>query len=57
MAASEEDVVQKIMLAPAAIRRMLEPCEVASLVAYLCSDNAAGITGAALDIDLGWTAR
>jgi enoyl-[acyl-carrier-protein] reductase (NADH) len=24
---------------------------------YLCSDDAAGITGAALDIDLGWTAR
>jgi len=54
---SEEDVVKKIMLAPAAIRRMLEPGEVASLVAYLCSDAAAGITGTALDIDLGWTAR
>jgi 3-hydroxybutyrate dehydrogenase len=54
---SDEDVVQKIMLGPAAIRRMLEPSEVASLVMYLCSDAAAGITGAALDIDLGWTAR
>jgi 3-hydroxybutyrate dehydrogenase len=54
---SEEDVVQKIMLGPAAIRRLLEPREVASLVEYLCSDDAAGITGAALDIDLGWTAR
>jgi 3-hydroxybutyrate dehydrogenase len=54
---SEEDVVQKIMLSPAAIRRMLEPDEVSSLVAYLCSDAAAGITGTALDIDLGWTAR
>jgi len=56
-AVSEEDVIQKIMLGPAAIRRMLEPREVASLVVYLCSDDAAGITGAALDIDLGWTAR
>jgi 3-hydroxybutyrate dehydrogenase len=54
---SEEDVVQKIMLSPAAIRRLLEPREVASLVEYLCSDDAAGITGAALDIDLGWTAH
>jgi len=54
---SEQDVVQKILLAPAAIRRMLEPSEVASLVVYLCSDDAAGITGTALDIDLGWTAR
>ncbi len=51
------EVVSKIMLEPAAIRRLLEPSEVASLALYLCSDAAAGITGAALDIDLGWTAR
>ena len=54
---SEDDVVQKIMLEPAAIRRLLDPCEVASLVRYLCTDVAGGITGAALDIDLGWTAH
>ena len=54
---SPEEVVQKIMLAPAAIRRLLEPEEVASLVLYLCSDHASGITGAAMDIDLGWNAR
>ena len=54
---SAEDVVQKIMLEPAAIRRLLEPEEVASLAVYLCSDMASGITGAAIDIDLGWTAR
>ena len=54
---SEEDVIQKIMLVPAAIKRLLDPSEVASLVRYLCTDEAAGITGAALDIDLGWTAH
>jgi 3-hydroxybutyrate dehydrogenase len=54
---SPEDVVRKIMTEPAAIRRLLEPEEVAALARYLCSDEAAGITGAALDIDLGWTAR
>jgi 3-hydroxybutyrate dehydrogenase len=54
---SPDEVVRKIMLEPAAIRRLLEPDEVASLALYLCSDKAAGITGAALDIDLGWTAR
>ena len=52
-----DEVVRKIMLEPAAIRRLLEPEEVASLTLYLCSDSAAGITGAALDIDLGWTAH
>ncbi len=54
---SEEDVIQKIMLEPAAIKRLLEPGEVASLVKYLCTDEAAGITGTALDIDLGWMAH
>lgn len=54
---SPADVVTKIMTEPAAIHRLLEPEEVAALALYLCSDEAAGITGAALDIDLGWTAR
>jgi 3-hydroxybutyrate dehydrogenase len=54
---SREDVIRRIMTEPAAIHRLLEPDEVASLALYLCSDAAAGITGAALDIDLGWTAR
>jgi 3-hydroxybutyrate dehydrogenase len=54
---SPDDVVTKIMTEPAAIRRLLEPDEVAALTVYICSDKAAGITGAALDIDLGWTAR
>lgn len=52
-----EDVVGKIMTEPSAIRRLLDPSEVASLALYLCREEASGITGAALDIDLGWTAR
>ncbi|MGH2454329.1 MAG: 3-hydroxybutyrate dehydrogenase [bacterium] len=51
------EVVERIMLAPAAVKRLLEPAEVASLVLYLCSEAAAGITGAAWPIDGGWTAR
>jgi 3-hydroxybutyrate dehydrogenase len=54
---SEAEVVEKLMTGPAAIHRLLEPSEIASLALYLCSDAAAGITGAALDIDCGWTAR
>jgi len=54
---SEEDVVKKIMLEPAAIKRLLEPCEVAGVVQFLCSDVASGITGGTIDIDLGWMAR
>ena len=53
----ETEVVEKIMLAEAPIRRLLEPSEVARLVAYLCSDDASAITGSALTIDCGWTAH
>ena len=45
------------MTEPAAIKRLLEPEEVAALTVFLCSDGTSGITGSALDIDLGWTAR
>ena len=54
---SPEEVIEKIMLAPAAVKRLIEPVEVAGFVAYLCGDAAGTITGAALTMDLGWTAR
>jgi len=54
---SPEEVIEKIMLAPAAVKRLIEPAEVAAFVAYLCSDAAGTITGSALTMDLGWTAR
>lgn len=53
----ESDVVEKIMLSEAAIRRLLEPEEVAQLVTYLCTDVASGITGSAQSIDCGWGAH
>jgi 3-hydroxybutyrate dehydrogenase len=52
-----EQVVERIMLAPAAIKRLLEPEEIAAAVIYLCSEAARGVTGAALAVDAGWTAR
>jgi len=54
---SPDEVVEKVMLEPVAIKRLIEPAEVADLVAYLCSDAAAVTTGVAWPIDLGWTAR
>lgn len=54
---SPDEVVEKVMLAPAAVKRLIEPAEVADFVAYLCSERAGVITGAALTMDLGWTAR
>ncbi|MBV9407067.1 MAG: 3-hydroxybutyrate dehydrogenase [Acidobacteriaceae bacterium] len=52
-----DQVVARIMTEPAAIHRLLEPEEVASLALYLASEFTNGITGAAFDIDLGWMAR
>ncbi len=53
----EAEVIEKVMLEPAAVKRLIEPGEVADFVAYLCSPAAGVITGAALTMDLGWTAR
>ncbi len=54
---SPQQVVEQIMLAPAAIKRLIEPEEVANLALFLCSDAAAALTGGAYTIDAGWTAR
>ena len=54
---TEQEVIEKIMTAPAALKRLLEPEEVAALVVYLATDMAQGITGSAVPIDCGWTAR
>ena len=54
---SEDQVVDQVMLAPAAIRRLIEPAEVAEAVAYLCSPAATSITGSSLVMDGGWSAH
>jgi 3-hydroxybutyrate dehydrogenase len=53
----ESEVVERIMLVEAPIKRLLEPDEVASYVIFLCSNGAAGVTGGAITIDCGWTAH
>jgi 3-hydroxybutyrate dehydrogenase len=45
------------MLTEPAIKRLLEPGEVADTVAWLCSPAAAFVNGASLVMDGGWTAR
>lgn len=53
----EDEVTDKVMLAPAAIKHLVDPEEVAAVALFLASDDARSITGACYTIDLGWTAR
>jgi 3-hydroxybutyrate dehydrogenase len=53
----EDEVVEKIMLTPVAVKRLIEPAEVADLVAYLCGPSAASISGSSFTMDGGWTAH
>ncbi|TFD27280.1 3-hydroxybutyrate dehydrogenase [Cryobacterium lyxosi] len=51
------EVLSTIMLTESAIKRLVEPAEVGSLVAWLASDDAAMVTGASYTMDGGWSAR
>ncbi len=53
----EQEVVERIMLTDNAIKRLVEPEEVASLVGWLASDAARMVTGASYTMDGGWSAR
>jgi len=54
---SEDRVVGEIMLTEPAIKRLIEPDEVAELAAYLCSAPAALANGSSYLLDGGWSAR
>ncbi|WP_104192921.1 3-hydroxybutyrate dehydrogenase [Cryobacterium sp. Y82] len=53
----ESEVLSTIMLTESAIKRLVEPAEVGSLVAWLASDAAAMVTGSSYTMDGGWSAR
>ncbi|WP_068264741.1 3-hydroxybutyrate dehydrogenase [Janibacter limosus] len=53
----ESEVLEQIMLAPVAVKRLVEVDEVAAMALFLCSTAATSITGASLPLDGGWTAH
>ena len=53
----EADVLEKVMLTESAIKRLLEPAEVADLVLWLSGPTAGMVTGASYTMDGGWSAR
>lgn len=53
----EAEVVDRILLDRTAVKRLIEPEEVAASVLWLCSPGADSVTGTSLPMDGGWTAR
>jgi 3-hydroxybutyrate dehydrogenase len=53
----EERVLEDVILAPQAVKRLLEPSEVADAAAFLLGPVGRAFNGAPLVMDLGWTAR
>jgi 3-hydroxybutyrate dehydrogenase len=53
----EERVLEDVILAPQAVKRLIEPAEVAEAAAFLLGPAGRSITGTPFLMDLGWTAR
>jgi 3-hydroxybutyrate dehydrogenase len=54
---SEDIAAAEIVAAAHPTRRFITPAQIGALVVFLASEHAASITGAAIPIDGGWTAR
>ena len=54
---SEDDVVDEVLLARSPVKRLVDPEEVAHVVAMLCGPGTDSITGSSHLMDGGWTAR
>ena len=52
-----ERVVDDVLLERTPVKRLVEPAEVAELVAWLCGPHATSVTGASFVMDGGWTAH
>ena len=50
-------MLDEVILAPQAVKRLIEPEEVADVVAFLARPGGRAFTGAPVTMDLGWTAR
>ena len=50
-------MLEDVILAPQAVKRLLEPEEVAAAAAFLLGPDGRAFTGAPFVMDLGWTAR
>lgn len=54
---SEDEVLEQVMLHEPAIKRLIEPAEIAALITFLVGPSASMATGASYVMDGGWTTR
>jgi 3-hydroxybutyrate dehydrogenase len=54
---TEDRVLEEVILEPQAIKRLIEPDEVAATVAFLLGPDGRAFTGAPVIMDQGWSAR
>lgn len=53
----ESEVLEEVMLTPVAVKRLIEPVEVADLIGFLVGPSSASISGTSFSMDGGWTAH
>jgi 3-hydroxybutyrate dehydrogenase len=53
----EDQVLEEVILAPHAVKEMIEPFEVGDMVAFLAGPGGRSFTGVPVTMDQGWTAR
>jgi len=54
---SEEEALEEVILEPLAVKRLIEPEEVAATVAFLAGPGGRAFSGVPVPMDLGWSAR
>ncbi|HEX6024419.1 MAG TPA: SDR family oxidoreductase [Solirubrobacter sp.] len=53
----EDEVLERVILQPHAVKRLIEPEEVAGVIAFLAGPGGAAFSGVPVTMDLGWSAR
>jgi 3-hydroxybutyrate dehydrogenase len=54
---SDAQALEEVILAPHAVKDLIEPAEVADVVAFLAGPAGRSFTGVPVTMDMGWTAR
>jgi 3-hydroxybutyrate dehydrogenase len=53
----ESEVLEQVILAPHAVKQLIEPAEVAEVVAFIAGPSGRAFTGVPVTMDQGWSAR